>query len=933
MRHPNPRPHPHSSGTGSPPRLRPLPPLAALTTVFILCLTLSAAGQVAAAPAGTPAEALVVGFTDVLSGPERQQGLDRLAAVEEAARRYGLYHPDAEIEVQAVDVRAGNVVARLGRTDVVVAGRGSTLDDLVASGEIALTGEVEAFVPASPAGLLDTLTAFVPGSAGLVVTGRSADQLSADEFLPAILVDVEPLTARPGDTLTLTIEHGGFQRNGFARVRFEGADGFLDEPLVDLFSFGLQGYKVHVPEGATSGPVTLEIGSIGSPAVSRILVSPTPVIVTGHPPASETGSRAGASSVRDAGPGGEASSSALTSVTAATSALVAAADAAVNAPQACDITFRRLGSPNFFSETADTKDVVVADFENDGRLDVYVPETLLANPPPDDVEYKNLGNDSSGLPDFATITSGLFTNDPAPGNKRQYGADAADIDGDGDIDIIPSGSSAQTTAERVRILINNGNLTFTNEAQTRISNFADVTTDGHSWDEVDIADVDRDGDLDVALANRAYPPLEPSNAPSALLINDGGGFFTAYPSAFGEPASEVHHDAKWCDVNGDGYPDILLSQDIRGAQSPLRLHINDGNGSPPTFTDVTGTGFDSNPAAHSTHVGCRDFNRDGRMDLHAGLWASTLGSSPQDFVWLNASTDSNGNGTIEASEVFFNRIPDPDPASPAGEGFKTQDYAAAYGDFNGDGWVDIILSGRVTPKGPFLMCNNGDGTFTNASPTSGYWRDLSNTAFDHFVPTGIDVGDFNRDGRLDIVFGLGDGLNVASDEPNRIYVQNPPPPSGGGGGGSCLKSFETQLQEEPCLEVDQAQSESFELASVSEGDFVISPLASLCRNAMECPACGDAFLPCERFYNLIFDFAAAGLDLRSAELRLYDFGGKLLAVSKNRGGDKVLSFRPERDFRQGGLDQELYVALKAAQGFGQVSIPVRLEVSDRPIVP
>lgn len=869
-----------------------------------------------------PPDTRILGFVDVLSGPEREAGLGRLAATEEAVNRYRLYHPDLAIDVRPVDIRAGNALAQLSQADVVVAGQRWHLDALVAAGDVVLAGEVVAFEPASPAGLLDTVTAFVTGSAGVEVTGHGIDHLLANELVPVRIVGVDPLVAQPGETVTVTLENGGFQRTGLARVSFGGRAGYFVEPLVDIFSFVLGGFKVQVPADAGSGPVTLEVGSIGSPAVQRLLVSPVELVVQGE---AAVTSGAATSTSADAGQTSR-ESSLMGSIPTGPTLRAVQAGAALNAPQPCDITFRRLGSPNFFSETADTKDVVAADFENDGRLDVYVPETFLQFPPPDDIEYKNLGNDASGLPNFATITGGLFTNDPAPGNKRQYGADAADIDGDGDIDIIPSGASTQTTQERVRILINNGNLTFTNQAQTRISNFADITTASHSWDEVDIEDMDGDNDLDVLITNRT------GGARSAVLRNNGGGFFTAFPNAFGEPTGEVHHDGKWCDVNNDGFPDVAFSQDIRSSQRPLRLQINDANASPPSFTDVTGTAFDSNPAAHTEHVGCADFNRDGRLDLHAGVWRSTIASTPQDFIWLNASIDSNANGKIDASEVSFTRVLNPDPTSAAGEGFRAQVYAAEYGDFNGDGWVDIILSGLTSPKGPFLMCNTANGTFANASPTSGYWRDLSNTGFDHFVPTGLDVGDFNRDGRLDIVFGLGDGLNVASDEPNRIFTQNPPP-TGGGGGGGCLQSFQEAILKEPCIAVDLTQADSFELASISEGDFVISPLAGLCRNAMDCPACGTPFLPCERFYNVVFDFAAAGLDPRAADLALYDFAGKLLAVGRNRGDQKIVSFRPERNFRQGGLDQEVYVALEARQSASNVAIPVRLEISDRPIVP
>ena len=829
---------------------------------------------------GTAAGSTIrLGYVDDLQGAQAAAAEARLAALNEAVFLFEYFNQDTRVQLHTVDINSPSLMAELRNMDAIVTGRAEDLDSLIAARSVVVTGQAFAAPSSATAeGLVDSVTAFVEGSAGLIVDSVG-DSVAAREWMPPEIAAIEPNSAAPDENVSIKFRNAGYMRAGDFRVRFSHASGErvlggTIEPLINLEeAFRMEGYVVGVPHGAVSGGVEFQLPSQGTPAISRSLQSPEPfeVLAIAPPPDDEI---------------------------------------PLPVPSSCDIvSWHRLGSPNYFSEVADSKDLVISDVDLNGRPDVFIPQTNSQL----DMLYKHLGNDAAGLPNFATIISGLVTNDVTP--KRQYGVAAGDLDGDLYPEMIPTGATPQNNLERLRILVNNRNLTFTNQASSLIVNWSAINGSVNRWDEAKIVDIDGDGDPDFALANRT------SGAPSAVVINNGDGTFTAFPSGFGDPSFEVHHDLVFCDVDGDNDPDAIFSQD-QGSNRPLRLHINLG-GSPPAWADASSR-LIPNPGHDSEHLGCQDFNNDGRLDIHAGTFIRSDVTNRQDMIYLNETVDSNGNGSIEISEIKLTLVPDPDPFSPVNQGFKARTYSANYGDFNGDGFIDIIngtyLPGPVSQRGPFLMCNNGDGTFTHVSPLNNYWPDLSNTGFEHFSPTGTRVADLNADGLLDIVFAMGDGLNDASEEVNRIFIQK----RIGGGGGGCLQL----ALRRPCR-IDEP-IELLSIGSSSLEEVVLSPLAGFCRDLVECPPCGGRYAPCRKSYNVVLDFQAVGLDPKVATIEIIDFEGNLVARGHNSDGRKILSFTPDGHFKARGIDQELYLTLKLKKAVGQpVQVPISLEVLDR----
>lgn len=176
------------------------------------------------------------------------------------------------------------------------------------------------------------------------------------------------------------------------------------------------------------------------------------------------------------------------------------------------------------------------------------------------------------------------------------------------------------------------------------------------------------------------------------------------------------------DYDNDGDTDILV---LRGAwienegQHPNSLLRNNGDG---TFTDVTfETGLG---AAHypSGTASWGDYDNDGYLDLYIGNESSKALRAPCQLF------HNNGDGTFT------------DVAAKAGVRNYRFSKSAIWGDYDGDGWLDLYISNYK--GGNRLYHNNKDGTFTNVARKLKV--DLPEVSFPAWF------WDFDNDGRLDL---------------------------------------------------------------------------------------------------------------------------------------------------------------------------------------
>jgi hypothetical protein len=237
-------------------------------------------------------------------------------------------------------------------------------------------------------------------------------------------------------------------------------------------------------------------------------------------------------------------------------------------------------------------------------------------------------------------------------------------------------------------------------------------------------DYDQDGYLDAFFVNSGYTPnFHPAEPPQpALYHNNGDGTFTDVTAA-----SKIHTDGTMFfgvavgDYDNDGFPDIYMT----GYRHSVLLH-NNGDG---TFTDVTEKAGVGNDGNWGTAAGWFDYDRDGHLDLLVtnyvqydvdhpvvcGDWRPGVHDLPKVSAYCHPDNfpgtsprlyHNNGDGTFT------------DVTAKAGLVNKDgKSLAVVLADLNNDGWPDIFIANDTQRN--FLYFNNGDGTFRDASYTSG----------------------------------------------------------------------------------------------------------------------------------------------------------------------------------------------------------------------
>jgi len=283
---------------------------------------------------------------------------------------------------------------------------------------------------------------------------------------------------------------------------------------------------------------------------------------------------------------------------------------------------------------------------------------------------------------------------------------SADLNGDGRPDIVASAGT------RIAVLLGIERGRFA--AATRIPL-------EHRPGAIALADVDRDGTLDVVTAN--------GDGTVSILLGDGKGSFVA-KGAF--PSGASPSDVVVADLTGDGAPDvatadgdglsILAGDGEGGLLSPLHLPVGEG----------------------CRHVVAGDLDLDGMLDL---------------AFTRNAFEEYHGFGVLLGDGAGgFSPL--------ATYGTRLEPFGLALGDLNMDGRPDLVsLDGLEGDAEIGAFLGDGKGIFISACTTM-FSRDLS--------ASGLAVGDLNRDGRADVVStGRRPGYVTGS---NGHWVTVPPGP-------------------------------------------------------------------------------------------------------------------------------------------------------------
>jgi tetratricopeptide (TPR) repeat protein len=184
------------------------------------------------------------------------------------------------------------------------------------------------------------------------------------------------------------------------------------------------------------------------------------------------------------------------------------------------------------------------------------------------------------------------------------------------------------------------------------------------------------------------------------------------------------------DFTGDGKPDLILA----GSGTFLAAYRNDGT----KFVEVTAdAGLARVQSAYSLNL--VDYDNDGRLDL---------------YLSLNGWNGPMRDRLLRNVDGRFVDVSAASGADDPGSGF-----VSLWGDLDNDGLLDLVVANGVLKDGsvPQLYRNQGGGKFANVT------RDAGVTEPPGHGTIGAALGDFDRDGDLDIFF------NGLVNSPNRLY--------------------------------------------------------------------------------------------------------------------------------------------------------------------
>jgi hypothetical protein len=293
----------------------------------------------------------------------------------------------------------------------------------------------------------------------------------------------------------------------------------------------------------------------------------------------------------------------------------------------------------------------------------------------------------------------------------------ADVNGDHKPDLLTLAGNGNY----VSVQLNNGNGTF--ETPRRFYDDLQFAT------AMTVGDVNRDGKLDIVLANKytggGVQQGQDVGSVSVLLGNGHGGFTYAGTSTI-FPTTAPISSLVLADLYGDGEMDLVAASGATGSVYVSRPYGNGKFG--PAQTDIVPAS--AKLGGGSLQVAVRDLNGDGKPDLVTVEPGSVS-------VLLN-----NGNGTFGTAQTY------------AVGGDPT---ALAVGDVSGDGKLDIVTAnsnGTVS-----VLPGLGNGAF-GAAQTYAIGGPANSVA----------LGDFNHDGRLDIATTGGTEMDVLLNKGNGTFA-------------------------------------------------------------------------------------------------------------------------------------------------------------------
>lgn len=274
------------------------------------------------------------------------------------------------------------------------------------------------------------------------------------------------------------------------------------------------------------------------------------------------------------------------------------------------------------------------------------------------------------------------------------------------------------------ILIFAANFSFSQTYYQEISQEAGISHPGLNRGAI-VSDFNNDGHDDIFVAR--------INKPNLLYQNKGDNSFSEVAAELGLDFAGNSNTAVWGDLDNDGWQDLYVGT----RQQANLLYHNNGDG---TFTEI---GLDAgvNALGNPRSIHLVDINTDGLLDIYI----ANLGE--QNALFQNLGNMRFVNKTREAN-IWDNKIAQ----------------AAIFFDYDNDGDQDLYLT-HDAYQANIMYQNDGTGYFIDVS-------EASNTNIE-IQSMGVDVGDINHDGWLDMyVTNLGKNVVLMNNRDGTFSIRS-----------------------------------------------------------------------------------------------------------------------------------------------------------------
>jgi len=262
---------------------------------------------------------------------------------------------------------------------------------------------------------------------------------------------------------------------------------------------------------------------------------------------------------------------------------------------------------------------------------------------------------------------------------------------------------------------------------------------------VALFDCDNDGKLDIAVVNESTIDHYRKSGGDLMLTlyhQDAGFKFTDITQAAGLTHRGWGMGIAVADYDNDGLLDIYVT----GYGGNVLYHNLGGC----KFEDVTEKAGLS-VGGFSTGAGWADYDRDGRVDLFVSRYihtdVATLGAITTNYKGLPVEAPWGMHG--EPDFLFHNlgdgKFEDVSKKAGVSDPDGRLGLGVVWGDYDNDGWPDLYVANDTEPN--YLYRNKHDGTFEDVALISGAAVSGEGKAMGSM---GVDFGDFDRDGKLDI---------------------------------------------------------------------------------------------------------------------------------------------------------------------------------------